>query len=209
MPIGGVPFECGCMRRSAGEKGGVENRLLKSRAMNCANPTNIYLVGLMGCGKTTIGRQLARRLARPFFDSDQEIESRTGVGISTIFEIEGEVGFRRREAQVIADLVREPGIVLATGGGAVLDPENRRALRTHGWVVYLNVPPALLWNRTRNDRNRPLLQVADPLARLEMLFAERDPLYRETAHCVIDGGRQPPTAVLQHILKEYQKSCAN
>ncbi|MGB4467221.1 MAG: shikimate kinase [Azovibrio sp.] len=168
---------------------------------------NIYLVGLMGCGKTTVGRQLARRLGRPFLDSDHEIEARTGVGIPTIFEIEGEAGFRRREVQVIGELVHEGPVVLATGGGAILAPENRQALRDNGWVVYLNVPPLQLWNRTRHDRNRPLLQVEDPLAKLESLYALRDPLYRETAHFIVNGGRLPPSAITQLLVKEYQKQC--
>ena len=120
----------------------------------------------MGAGKTTVGRQLARRLGRPFYDSDHEIVERTGVPIPTIFEIEGEDGFRRREAQTIRELTEDDGLVLATGGGVVLRAENRERLHDTGWVVYLNVPPVLLYERTRNDRNRPLLQVADPLTRL-------------------------------------------
>jgi shikimate kinase len=168
---------------------------------------NIYLVGLMGSGKTTIGRQLARYLTRPFLDSDHEIEAHTGVSISTIFEIEGEAGFRRREAQVIGELAQEASIVLATGGGAVLDAENRRILRKSGWVVYLNVPPDILAGRTRDDRNRPLLQVEDPLARLESLYAARDPLYRETAHFVVDGVGLAPFAMVQLLTKEFFKRC--
>jgi shikimate kinase len=170
---------------------------------------NIYLVGLMGAGKTTVGRQLARRLGRDFLDSDHEIVERTGVPVSTIFEIEGEEGFRRRERQAIAELAAMPGIVLATGGGAVLNPENRRNLRDTGWVVYLNVPPALLYERTRHDRNRPLLRVADPLARLEELYALRDPLYRETAHFIVDGGRLVASGIVQLLLREYELKCKN
>jgi len=169
---------------------------------------NIIFVGLMGCGKTTVGRQLAKRMGRPFIDSDHEIEARTGVAIPTIFEIEGEQGFRRRESSVIADLVHEQGIVLATGGGAVLAESNRQALRDHGWVVYLNVPPILLWSRTRHDRNRPLLQVDDPLVKLESLYAVRDPLYRDVAHFVVDGGRMAPSAITHLIAKEFSKRCA-
>jgi shikimate kinase len=169
---------------------------------------SIFLVGLMGSGKTTIGRQLAKRLGRPFLDSDHEIEARTGVRIPTIFEIEGEAGFRRREAQVIADLTQQDApIVLATGGGAVLDAENRRLLRENGWVVYLNVPPSSLWERTRHDRSRPLLQVENPLAKLEALYAARDPLYRESAHFVMTGGNLPPFALCQFLLKEFAKIC--
>lgn len=168
---------------------------------------NIYLVGLMGAGKTTVGKQLARRLGRVFLDTDHEIVHRTGVPIPTIFEIEGEPGFRRREAQTIADLTQMSGIVLATGGGVVLNPDNRRALHDSGWVVYLNAPPAQLFERTRHDRNRPLLQVDDPLAKLKELHAQRDPLYRETAHFTVDGGRMSASTVVQLILKEYSSPC--
>jgi len=164
---------------------------------------NIYLVGLMGAGKTTVGKQLARRLGRQFVDSDHEIVARTGVAIPTIFEIEGEDGFRRREAQTIAELTELRDIVMATGGGVVLRPENRRLLRDTGWVVYLNVPPAMLYERTRHDRNRPLLQVADPLARLEALHAERDPLYREVSHFVVEGSRLVASGIVNLLLREY------
>ena len=163
---------------------------------------NVYLVGLMGAGKTTVGRSLAKRLALDFVDSDREIEARTGVSIPTIFEIEGEDGFRRREASVIDDLSRLSGQVVATGGGAVLRQENRANLRASGFVVYLNVPPQILWERTRNDRNRPLLRVADPLARLGELFAQRDPFYREVADLVVDGGRGSASGILQILTKE-------
>lgn len=172
------------------------------------NLENIYLIGLMGAGKTTVGRQLAWRLGCPFYDSDHEIEVRTGVSIPTIFEIEGETGFRKREAQVIEELVNESGkMVLATGGGVVITPENRVNLKAHGWVVYLSVPPFQLYQRTRQDRSRPLLQVADPLKRLQELHAIRDPLYRETADLIVDGTRFGPAGTIQHLLKEYQKQC--
>lgn len=169
---------------------------------------NLYLIGLMGSGKTTIGRQLARRLGYPFWDSDHEIETRTGVNVSTIFEIEGEAGFRSREARVIEELTQKQGIVLATGGGVVMDAANREALRAHGWVVYLNVAPALLWERLRYDRARPLLQVENPLARLESLYALRDPLYRETAHFIVESGGFSPFAVFQLLFKEFHRQCA-
>jgi shikimate kinase len=171
------------------------------------NRSNIYLVGLMGAGKTTIGRQLARRLGRRFYDSDHEIVARTGVPIPTIFEIEGEEGFRRRESLAIAELTSGTDIVLATGGGVVLSPENRKLLHETGWVVYLNVPPVMLFERTRHDRNRPLLRVDDPLAKLEELHALRDPLYRETAHLVVDGSHLVASGVVHHLLKEFNRIC--
>ena len=166
---------------------------------------NIYLVGLMGAGKTTVGRQLAKRLNRTFYDSDHEIVERTGVPIPTIFEIEGEEGFRRREMATIQELSDEQGIVLATGGGVVLRPENRNRLRETGWVVYLNVPPVLLFERTRHDRGRPLLQVEDPLARLEELYRQRDPFYREVAHWVVQSGQMMASGVVHQILREFNK----
>ena len=156
----------------------------------------------MGAGKTTIGRSLAKRLDLDFIDSDREIELRTGVSIPTIFEIEGEEGFRKREIQVIADLSRFSGLVVATGGGVVLRPENRASLRSSGLVVYLNVPPCTLWERTRHDRNRPLLQVDDPLLKLKELYAQRDPFYREVADLVIDGSRINARGILQLLIKE-------
>ena len=169
--------------------------------------SNIYLVGLMGAGKTTIGRQLARRLGRRFYDSDQEIVARTGVPIPTIFEIEGEEGFRRRESLAIVELTAGSDQVLATGGGVVLNPDNRRLLHDTGWVVYLNVPPALLFERTRHDRNRPLLRVDDPLAKLEELHSVRDPLYREIAHCVVDGSHLVASGIVHHLLREFSRLC--
>ncbi len=171
------------------------------------NRNNIYLVGLMGAGKTTVGRQLAKRLGRQFYDSDHEIVQRTGVPIPTIFEIEGEEGFRRREMQAIAELTAGAEIVLATGGGVVLNPENRSRLHNTGWVVYLNVPPALLFERTRHDRNRPLLRVSDPLAKLEELHRQRDPLYRETAHTIVEGSQLVASGIAQHLLREFNRLC--
>lgn len=168
---------------------------------------NICLVGLMGAGKTTVGRQLARRLGLRFVDADHEIEARTGVRIPTIFEIEGEAGFRRREAETIEALTREKGLVLATGGGAVIFPENRRRLREAGLVIYLRVLPLALYERTRHDRNRPLLQVADPLAKLTELFEQRDPLYREVADVVIEAGGGPVTNLVRRVEQEILKRC--
>lgn len=171
------------------------------------NRKNIYLVGLMGAGKTTVGRQLAKRLGRQFYDSDHEIVQRTGVPIPTIFEIEGEEGFRRREMQAIAELTAGTDIVLATGGGVVLNPENRARLHDTGWVVYLNVSPTLLFERTRHDRNRPLLRVPDPLAKLEELHRQRDPLYRETAHTIVEGSQLVASGIVQHLLREFTRLC--
>ena len=156
----------------------------------------------MGAGKTTIGRQLARKLHLEFYDSDREIEARTGVSIPTVFEIEGEDGFRRREAQVIAELACLPPCVIATGGGVVLRQENRDVLKASGWVVYLDVPPQILWERTRLDRNRPLLRVDDPLERLRELYVQRSPLYREAADIVIDGGRIQAHTIVSVLTKE-------
>lgn len=172
------------------------------------NPKNIYLVGLMGAGKTTIGRVLARRLGWRFVDSDHEIVSRTGVSIPTIFEIEGEDGFRRRERQVIAELSAEAGLVMATGGGVVLAAENRDSLARNGMVVFLDVSPRQLFERTRHDKNRPLLQVENPLQRLQILHDERAPLYREIADVVIDGGNCNAQSIVQTVIKEYQKRCS-
>ena len=174
-----------------------------ARIAGVENSKNIYLVGLMGAGKTTIGKQLAKRLGRRFYDSDHEIVARTGVPIPTIFEIEGEAGFRRREAQTIAELTAETGIVMATGGGVVINPGNRQRLRETGWTVYLNVPPRLLYERTRHDKNRPLLQVADPLAKLEELHAQRDPYYRDVADIVIEGNQLLASGIVHHLMREY------
>lgn len=149
---------------------------------------NIYLVGMMGAGKTTIGKRLAQHLGRPFIDLDQEIEARTGVAVATIFEIEGETGFRARESAVLQAVTVRDQLVVATGGGAVLDPMNRARLSASGWVVYLWAPAELLYARTRHDKNRPLLQVADPLARIRRLLVWRDPLYREIADLVVASG---------------------
>lgn len=149
---------------------------------------NIFLVGMMGAGKTSVGRVLAKRLGKTFFDSDHVIEERTGVRVSVIFDIEGEEGFRSRESAVIAELTQGQDIVLATGGGAVLNAENRRVLRERGIVVYLRATVRDLLNRTRHDKNRPLLQTDDPQARMAEIYEQRDPLYRETAHVVIETG---------------------
>ncbi|WP_374486910.1 shikimate kinase [Zoogloea sp.] len=169
----------------------------------------VVLIGMPGSGKTTVGRELAKRLGLRFVDSDHEIEARTGVKIPTIFEIEGEEGFRRRETQTLDELTTESGMVLATGGGAVINPINRALLSERGVVVYLNVPPHVLWERTRHDKTRPLLQVPDPKGRLQQLYVTRDPLYREVAHIVVEGGRGTPHAMVRLIEKELQDLCAH
>jgi shikimate kinase len=158
----------------------------------------------MGAGKTTVGRAIARRLDRPFFDSDHEIEARTGARIPVIFELEGEAGFREREASVIAELTGRDNIVLATGGGAVLRPENRAALQNRGVVIYLRANPHDLWLRTRRDKNRPLLQTEDPKARLEALYEVRDPLYRECALFVIETGRPSVNGLVNMVLMQLE-----
>ena len=167
-------------------------------------PGNIYLVGLMGAGKTSVGRLLARRLHKAFVDSDHEIEARTGVKIPLIFEIEGEAGFRRRESSVVQDLVHQSDIVLATGGGAVIDPQNRAVLHSTGTVIYLRAAPSELYFRTRHDRNRPLLRTADPLAKLEELHRIRDPFYRDCAHLIVDTGNQAIRSLVSRIERELR-----
>jgi len=160
---------------------------------------NVFLIGPMGAGKTTIGRHLAALLHKRFVDVDQEIEKRTGVTIRVIFEIEGEAGFRRRESAAIEDLTQDLGIVLATGGGAVLQEENRKALKTRGTVVYLQADIETLVERTRRDRNRPLLQTEDPRGKIEELLRQREPIYRALADIVIDTGQRAPSSVARDV----------
>jgi 3-dehydroquinate synthase len=167
-----------------------------------AKNDNIFLVGLMGAGKTTIGRMLARKLGKRFVDSDHEIEARTGASIPWIFEIEGEASFRRREADMIRELTGQHGIVLATGGGAVLDPANRALLAERGTVVYLRAGIGSILQRTSHDRNRPLLQTPDPRRKLEELTSQREPLYREVADLVIDTGRPNVQSMVHTILEQ-------
>ncbi|SHN35542.1 3-dehydroquinate synthase [Duganella sacchari] len=163
---------------------------------------NVFLVGLMGAGKTTIGRILARKLGLRFIDSDHEIEARTGASIPWIFEIEGEASFRRREADVIRELTGQAGIVLATGGGAILNPDNRAFLKARGTVIYLRASVNSILQRTAHDKNRPLLQTADPRKKLVELMAVREPLYMEIADLVIDTGRPNVQSMVQTILNQ-------
>ena len=153
----------------------------------------------MGAGKTTIGRLLAKQMGKVFYDSDHEIERKTGVKIPLIFELEGEAGFRKREAAVIEELSQLDNIVMATGGGAVLAPENRALLKNNGHVIYLRANVHDLWQRTRNDKTRPLLQGGDIKQKLEQLYIERDPIYTELASCIVDTGAQSASDITNHI----------
>jgi shikimate kinase len=162
------------------------------------------LIGLPGCGKSTVGRQLARRLQLPFFDSDQLIEQQLGCSIRELFEREGEERFRDIEQSVIDQLTQNPQGVVSTGGGVVLRPVNRQHLHSRCQVVYLNSSPDALFRRLRHDVHRPLLQVANPLARLRDLHAVRDPLYRETAHFVIETGRPSVAALVNMIMMQLE-----
>ncbi len=164
------------------------------------------LVGMMGAGKTTVGRRLAARLGRRFVDADRALEERCGVPISTIFELEGEEGFRRRERAMLEELIALPDIVLATGGGVVLDDENRRLLRERGWVVYLKTAEAELWHRLRRDRARPLLQTANPRERIAQLLSQREPLYESVAHLTVTSVHQPVDELVDHIIGALPES---
>jgi|CXWL01.1.fsa_nt_gi 3-dehydroquinate synthase len=164
--------------------------------------TNIILVGMMGAGKSTIGRALANALGKEFVDSDHVIQERTGAKIPVIFEIEGEAGFRKRESEVLIELVKKNNIVLATGGGAVLSQENRQLLEQNGIVIYLRASVNDLYRRTRHDKNRPLLQTPNLFARLNELYIQRDALYRETAHVIIDSGKQGVRYLIQKLINK-------
>ncbi|UHL66401.1 shikimate kinase [Paralcaligenes sp. KSB-10] len=159
---------------------------------------------MMGAGKTTIGRNLARLLNREFLDLDHELEARCGVRVSLIFDIEGEAGFRRRETALLDECSRRPGIVLATGGGAVLSAENRRYLGERGVVIYLHASGDELYRRVARDRNRPLLQTADPRARIQVLLEQREPLYREVASLTFETGVMPIAQVVQSLIPLLQ-----
>lgn len=166
---------------------------------------NLILVGLMGSGKTTLGRALAKHMGKAFVDSDEEIQQRTGVTIPHIFDIEGETGFRQRETAAIRDLVERGDMVLATGGGAVLAEQSRELMQQNGIVIYLKASVHDLWQRTRHDRNRPLLQTADPHAKLTELFQQRDPLYLQVADIVMQSGKQSAHALMLNLVDEIEK----
>lgn len=165
---------------------------------------NIFLVGMMGAGKTTVGKLLAKQLDKTFIDCDEEIQRRTGVSVTHIFDVEGEAGFRKRESSVIHDLVQHNNLILATGGGAVLIESNRAELSQNGIVVYLKGSVHDLWQRTRHDRNRPLLQTADPLGRLKALYKQRDPLYTELADLIVHSGKQSAQNLVLKLQQELE-----
>ena len=168
--------------------------------------SKIACVGLPGSGKSTVGRQLAKRLSLPFIDSDQVIEQRIGSSIREFFEREGEASFRELERSILDELTRSPqACVISTGGGAVLLPGNRKNLHERAIVVYLHAPPDEVFRRLRHDRNRPLLQVMDPLGKLHDLYQLRDPLYRETAHIVIETGRPSVSALVNQIVSQLER----
>lgn len=179
-----------------------------ARIARMAPMQKIFLVGLMGAGKSTVGRLLARDFGLDFVDSDHEIVARNGVPVATIFEVEGEAGFRARERRIIDELTRREALVLATGGGVVIDPDNRRDLAGRGFVIYLHARPEQLWLRLQHDRSRPLLQGADPRGRLMRLYRERDPWYRETADLVVETGRQSASRLARQISAELSARVA-
>ncbi|MBT6276882.1 MAG: shikimate kinase AroK [Chromatiales bacterium] len=168
-------------------------------------PDNIFLVGSMGAGKSTIGKQLAKTLRKDFLDTDTEIERRTGVDIPYIFDLEGEEGFRRREQQVISELSQSRDVVMATGGGAILSSENRASLVARGFVVYLYAPLELLIERTSRDRNRPLLADGDPQEVMTKLLEERDPLYRQVADLVMETDQRSTRLVVKDLLNQIEE----
>jgi len=167
---------------------------------------NLFLVGMPGCGKSTLGRLLAKRLNKTFYDADTELERRLGVSIPLIFELEGEPGFRDREEAVLSDLVGLANVVLSTGGGAILRPANRERLSQGGTVLYLHAPPATLWERTRRSKHRPLLQAPDPFERLKEIYAFRDALYRETADFVVESDQEQVIRLAQRLEQQLRAS---
>lgn len=171
-----------------------------------AQDTRIFLIGPMGSGKTAVGRQLARQLRVPFFDSDAEIERRTGADIPLIFEKEGEARFREREREIIDELTQQAPIVLSTGGGAILSPESRERLHSRGFVAYLETSVAQQAERVRSGQHRPLLTGVDPAQRLAELMEHREPLYRATAHITVSTDARKVSAVADEILREYRRA---
>ena len=167
---------------------------------------NLFLVGMPGSGKSTLGRLLAKRLEKQFYDTDAELERRLGVTIPVIFELEGEPGFREREAVIIGEFVTYANVILATGGGAILLPPNRTALKQNGTVLYLHATPDTLWERTRRSKHRPLLQAADPQARLNELYAFRDPVYREVADLVVESDSEQVIRLAQRLEQQLRSA---
>ena len=167
---------------------------------------NLFLVGMPGSGKSTLGRLLAKRLEKQFYDTDAELERRLGVAIPVIFELEGEPGFREREATIIGEFVAYANVILATGGGAILLPPNRTALKQNGTVLYLHATPDTLWERTRRSKHRPLLQSADPQARLNELYAFRDPVYREVADIVVESDSEQVIRLAQRLEQQLRSA---
>jgi shikimate kinase len=161
---------------------------------------NLFLVGMMGAGKTTLGKALAQRLRREFVDTDRLLVERTGVPVATVFEIEGEDGFRRRESALLAEICARDHSVVATGGGVVLDEGNRRLMRESGTVVYLKARVESLWERTRHDSSRPLLATPNPRQRLAEILDERDPLYRQAAHVIVETGSQSAATLVGRVV---------
>jgi shikimate kinase len=186
----------------SGNGGLISNRASQPRKFLSGN---LILVGMMGSGKTTIAKSLAKQLGKTFVDSDDEITKRTGVTIPHIFDIEGEAGFRQRESMAIQEITERNNLVLATGGGAVLAAENREVLRQNGIVIYLKANAHDLWQRTRHDRSRPLLQTGDPYAKVKELMRQRDPLYHQVADIIVHSGKQSAHVLMQHLLAEIER----
>lgn len=171
--------------------------------------SNIFLVGMMGAGKTTVGRALAQRAGLDFVDTDRVLVERCGVPVATIFEIEGEDGFRKRESGVLVELAERDACVVATGGGAVLAAENRQVMRDAGTVIYLRARVESLWERLRHDTSRPLLATPDPRATLADLLHKRDPLYRDAAHLIVDTGAQSASTLVGRVLTALRQHAAS
>jgi len=167
---------------------------------------NLFLVGMPGSGKSTLGRLLAKRLDKRFHDTDAELERRLGVTIPVIFELEGEAGFREREAGILAEFTEHTNVILATGGGAILRPENREKLKRNGTVLYLHATPDTLWERTRRSKHRPLLQAPDPRARVNELYEFRDSLYRDAADFVVESDQEHVVRLAQRLERQLRSA---